>query len=197
MGRKLVYDRHFYYFNMTNLGFNVNLFNMVRDPVERMISHFYYIRKPLRWKTREVKPPTSWFEKSFDDCVLNNDPECLIGDEWSQRELQMRYFCECDSSMSEEDMIRKAMYTVENDYSVVGVLEMFNTTLDVLDAYIPGWFQGARRFYPEVTVYNHNPHPLVSTKAQDLMKERLKYDIEFYEFLKQRLLKQKEKIRAK
>ena len=35
-------------------------------------------------------------------------------------------------------LLRKAMYTVENDYSVVGVLEMFNTTLDVLDAYIPG-----------------------------------------------------------
>ena len=30
------------------------------------------------------------------------------------------------------------MHTVEKDYSVVGVLEMFNSSLDVLDAYLPG-----------------------------------------------------------
>ena len=35
-------------------------------------------------------------------------------------------------------LLRKAMYTVEKDYSVVGVLEMFNSSLDVLDAYLPG-----------------------------------------------------------
>ena len=35
-------------------------------------------------------------------------------------------------------MFREAMYTVDKDYSVVGVLEMFNTSLDVFDAYLPG-----------------------------------------------------------
>ena len=37
-----------------------------------------------------------------------NDKESFfqIGEGWNEQELQMRYFCDCDLSMSEKDMMR-------------------------------------------------------------------------------------------
>lgn len=56
--------------------------NMVRDPVERVISWYYYVRSSYRnavffqkFPQREVKP-AEWYKKNFNDCVRNGDPEC-------------------------------------------------------------------------------------------------------------------------
>ena len=41
---------------------------------------------------------------------------------------------------------------------------------------------------------NRNPHPQPSEEARKIIKERLKIDIELYNFAKQRLFKQWKKI---
>ena len=73
-----VFDRHFYIFDIEKHGLNVELINMVRDPVNRIVSNYYFVRSARRWKTREVVPPASWFTKNFNKCVLSNDPECRV-----------------------------------------------------------------------------------------------------------------------
>ena len=50
----------------------------------------------------------------------------------------MRYFCERCDGKSPEEMMRIAMTTVESEYTVVGVLEMFNSSLAVFQEYLPG-----------------------------------------------------------
>ena len=52
----------------------------------------------------------------------------------------MSYFCcDCaDKNMTEQEMLMEAMVTVEREYSVVGVLEMFIPSLHVMEAYLPG-----------------------------------------------------------
>ena len=50
----------------------------------------------------------------------------------------MRYFCEHCDGKSPEEMMRIAMSTVESEYTVVGVLEMFNSSLAVFQDYLPG-----------------------------------------------------------
>ena len=52
----------------------------------------------------------------------------------------MSYFCcDCaDKNMTEQEMLMEAMVTVEREYSVVGVLEMFIPSLYVMEAYLPG-----------------------------------------------------------
>ena len=50
----------------------------------------------------------------------------------------MRYFCERCDGKSPEQMMRIAMTTVESEYTVVGVLEMFNSSLAVFQEYLPG-----------------------------------------------------------
>lgn len=43
--------------------------------------------------------------------------------------------------------LERAKYVVDNEYAVVGVLEDFNTTLRVLENYIPRFFHGASDIY--------------------------------------------------
>lgn len=46
-----------------------------------------------------------------------------------------------------QDALERAKHVVENEYAVVGVLEDFNTTLRVLENYIPRFFRGASDIY--------------------------------------------------
>ena len=50
----------------------------------------------------------------------------------------MRYFCEECDGLTDREMMLAAMATVEREYAVVGVLEMFNSSLTVFQNYIPG-----------------------------------------------------------
>ena len=53
--------------------------------------------------------------------------------------MQLRYFCDCEAgAMTELEMLAAAKRTVEAEYSVVGVLEMFNSSLTVMEHYLPG-----------------------------------------------------------
>ena len=39
--KPLVFDRHFYIFDIEKHDLNIELINMVRDPVDRIVSNFY------------------------------------------------------------------------------------------------------------------------------------------------------------
>ena len=121
----------------------------------------------------------------------------------------MQYFCDCATdNLTEKEILIQSMRTLDNFYSVVGILEMYNKSLAIFEEYLPGqywigrlglilfetvaWFRGAQATLNQVDLryYNHNPHPPVLEKTRRIMEERLKYDIEFYQFAKQRLVKQ-------
>lgn len=43
--------------------------------------------------------------------------------------------------------LERAKFAVEQQYAVVGVLEDLNTTLSVLEKYVPRFFEGVRDIY--------------------------------------------------
>ena len=60
------------------------------------------------------------------------------------------FFCGHDDNctpFNTDEAIEKAKHVVQNYYSVVGVLEDLNTTLTVLEHYIPKFFAGATEIY--------------------------------------------------
>ena len=72
---------------------------MVRDPVDRFVSAFYFLRHKNRWDMtrKEVKlhkPPQEWFDKDINTCINSGDPECQFNPESNYlRNLQLTYFC--------------------------------------------------------------------------------------------------------
>lgn len=109
-------------------------------------------------------------------------------------DLQLSYFCGQDEDCfdpSSAGALKRAMEAVETQYSVVGVAEDYNSTLLVMEAYLPEWFGGATKMFSSMQMNqyekNIHPHPNVTAEAREELKKRLHLDIDFYSFVKQRL----------
>ena len=181
---------HFFNLDWRSLGLEVNLVNLVRHPISRIASYFYYTEQ--RWKRRH---PDQQRHSNFSDCVLNGEERCLVGgsrDEiYGRVEMLLSYFCGqaiiCTDPES-KDALAIAQRAVDNEYSVVGILEQLNVTLAVMELLLPLWFHGSRTFFEQHRIIeNKNPHPEPSAAAVKILGWRLRHDIEFYQFIEQRL----------
>ena len=89
------------------------------------------------------------------------------------------------------------------NYPVVGVVDMFNTTLKVLERKLPQFFGNAFDTYfndPFFDSYEYrnmeNKKPVME-KIKNIIKRNLTNEIEFYDFCKQRLQLQYNAILSK
>ncbi|XP_016998118.1 heparan sulfate 2-O-sulfotransferase pipe isoform X2 [Drosophila takahashii] len=184
--------------------------NMVRDPIERLVSWFYYARAP--WylaERREVfgdavkMPSIEWLKKDFNRCIEEHDPECVF----EQMELgnlgdhrrQSLYLCgqvqEVCMPFNSHEAMQRAKKNVEEHYAVVGTWEDTNTTLSVLEGYVPRFFTGAKDEYyalkKKLGNVNRNVfRPTLSDKARVILSQNLTREIELYQFIRHRLYKQ-------
>ena len=59
--KPFVYDRHFYHVDFALYGVRPQdapaYVNLVRDPIERFVSYFHYMRRENRWEGKLDKPP--------------------------------------------------------------------------------------------------------------------------------------------
>ncbi|RZF31870.1 hypothetical protein LSTR_LSTR012272, partial [Laodelphax striatellus] len=157
-----VFVKHICFINFTQFHLPEPIYvNMVRDPVERVISWYYYVRAPWYYVERKQVfpdiplPDPMWLKKDFETCVLQGDRECQyiegalregIGD----HRRQSLFFCghsDACTPFNTQGALQRAKRAVEENYAVVGVLEDLNSTLTVLEHYIPRFFKGARQVY--------------------------------------------------
>ncbi|XP_050445621.1 heparan sulfate 2-O-sulfotransferase pipe isoform X2 [Cataglyphis hispanica] len=205
-----VYVKHVCFTNFTEFHLPEPIYiNVVRDPVERVISWYYYVRAPWYYVERKQifpdlpLPDPNWLKKDFESCVLKGDRECRylegevhegIGD----HRRQTLFFCghsEKCTPFNTVGALERAKLAVEKHYAVVGVLEDMNMTLTVLENYIPRFFQGATNVYYDqinsFTRINRNFFkPPVSEEVKNLVRNNFTREVEFYQFCKQRLYRQ-------
>merc|ERR1712045_291360 len=128
-----VYNKHVCFTNFTKFNLEMPIYvNMVRDPVERVTSWYYYIRAPWYFVERKRAfpdlplPNPNWLKKDFETCVATNDPECRYlpnqrRDDFGQL---TEFFCgqedEC-TGLNTEVALRRAKENVEKHYAVVGI----------------------------------------------------------------------------
>lgn len=130
------------------------------------------------------------------------------------------FFCGHDEActpFNTDGALQRAKLAVEKHYAVVGVLEDLNTTLKVLEHYVPRFFQGATEiYYGNKTVINISSpfsqlisdqisrystinrntfKPPVDEDVKDIVRKNFTKEIEFYEFCKQRMHKQFKALR--
>ena len=102
----------------------------------------------------------------------------------------LSYFCGYGPGCSDPKSVvslQKAKVAVEEQYSVVGVSEMRNISLRVMEAFLPKWFRGATSMEEEEKREMVNSHPEPGEEAKAEMKRRLELDYDFYQFCIQRL----------
>ena len=135
--------------------------------------------------------------------MFTDDPECRF----SQNELNNRFgdhrgqimqFCGQEPVcrlFNNPEALQIAKKNVERHYAVVGITENMNMTLTVAEKKMPQYFRGAKKIYfndPKVIQArsaNFYKFP-VSPEVKSLVRKKFKYEIEFYEFCKQRLIAQ-------
>ncbi|XP_066963123.1 LOW QUALITY PROTEIN: uncharacterized protein [Macrobrachium rosenbergii] len=207
----LSYDRHLYYTNFTGLGMNPPVYiNIVRDPVERFISSFYYRRSEERLNRiqmhgHSVSPSLSWVNRTVEQCVLLNDPECSFvpGEE---KELMLSYFCGHQKFcriIGNRDSVQMAKHIVSKEYSVVGLVEHMDLSLLLLETLVPRFMEGATEIYGNIRQKEHmvvninHKKPKVSLAVREELLRRMSDDVDFYYFLEQRLFEQRKNFLSK
>ncbi|KAF7995439.1 hypothetical protein HCN44_006546 [Aphidius gifuensis] len=205
-----VYVKHVCFTNFTEFNLPQPIYmNVVRDPVERVISWYYYVRAPWYYVERKQifpdlpLPDPEWLKKDFESCVLNGDRECrYIEGEYHEgigdHRRQTLFFCghsEKCTPFNTVGALERAKLSVEKHYAVVGVLEDVNATLTVLENYIPQFFEGAKELYwDEMDAFkriNKNAFkPPVSEAIKEMVRKNFTREIEFYQFCRQRLHRQ-------
>nr|XP_014280499.1 heparan sulfate 2-O-sulfotransferase pipe [Halyomorpha halys] len=205
-----VYVKHICFINFTQYSLPEPIYvNLVRDPVERVISWYYYVRAPWYYVERKQAfpdiplPDPLWLKKDFETCVLRGDRECQyiegetregIGD----HRRQSLFFCghgDACTPFNTVGALQRAKRAVERHYAVVGVLEDLNSTLTVLEHYIPRFFRGASKIYNEELerfrkINRNNFKPPVSEEVKDIVRRNFTREVEFYHFCRQRLHRQ-------
>ncbi|XP_061393620.1 heparan sulfate 2-O-sulfotransferase pipe-like [Musca vetustissima] len=183
--------------------------NMVRDPVERVISWYYYVRgaykNAIEYNRETYKPvrPESWYKKDFNYCVRSGDLECQyipfsVKDFVGNYKRQTLFYCghhdDC-LPFNSPAAVQMAKEHVERDYAVVGSWEDTNITLSVFEKYIPRFFNGAKTIFEihsdKITNRNKNKRkPKVDDDVRAMIRKNFTHEYEFYYFCKQRLYKQ-------
>jgi len=210
-----VFIKHYNFIDFEEHGATIrpDYFAVVRNPIERVISWFYYWRSSWNIVSRimelpeEPLPDLDTLKKDFDSCVLEGDPECTFieGTDslgFGDHRSQMMAFCGHDircANFNEEWVLQKAKENVEKHYPVVGVLENLNMTLTVVEQAMPNIFNGAKEMYyksKDVKKFkNRNAFKLpVSNQVMNMLKANFTRELEFYDFCKQRLFKQYQQL---
>jgi hypothetical protein len=143
---------------------------MLRDPVSRVISTYYFIlaRKQNRMH-HKIK------NMSLEDFVSSNDPQLMI----PVSNHQTRYL----SGESIPDL-QKAKENIENHFSVVGITEMFDESIFLMKKEL-GW---KNIFYTKQNVSTNRPkRDQISKETLEMIKSKNDLDYELYNYAKQSL----------
>ncbi|CDW57539.1 Sulfotransfer 2 domain containing protein [Trichuris trichiura] len=183
-----VYHGHVVYINFKRLGAKNPIYiNVVRDPLERLISYYYFLRygddfRPYLSRRRKGNNET------FDQCIRRGGKDCNVSNLW----LQIPFFCghSADCRIPGNPWaLSKAKETLLNDYLLVGITEELEDFVLVLEVALPSIFAGAMetiksgaKFSLRKTLNKVAP----SGETLSLMRENniWKMEQEFYEFAK-------------
>ena len=217
---RTVYVQHQYYINFTQHHQQQPTYiNLMRDPVDHLISSYYYKRTViLQNKSPESMTPEERriVSEPLEQCVIERRLECVyygytvhknkteqleFRKNWSPTYLYpsdvLLYFCGHDEECTQLGnplALQKAKHNVDKNFKVVGLLEHLDETMAVLENELPMFFKGVQKLYKEQKdkVKNKNSFKAhaISDNVKDALKKRLKSEYELYSFIKQKLFKQ-------
>nr|CAB3267573.1 uronyl 2-sulfotransferase-like [Phallusia mammillata] len=189
MPTPMLYTRHIHFINFEKFGHQPPVYiNVIRDPIERFVSQFYFKRygDNHMGMSRLARP---WHDGERDldinTCVLRNYSECSGLKLW----YVVPYFCGQSPICREpgRDALLRAKRHLVDNYLLVGVLEDFEGTLQVLEKLLPTYFNGAVKIWKKVenkSVKNtatRNKVPL-TPEADAVLRDKMKLEYEFYDF---------------
>lgn len=190
------YDRHVYFLNFEKFGCsNPTYVNMIREPVERIASSFYYSRAVAarRRNATRCKALGVLQEQTFEECVQRGGDGCSFVEGRPHRSLMVPYFCGQDPRclvVQNSWALERARQNIERHFTVVGVLEDLDIALTLLEKRVPVFFRGATAIYHKEGLHenrNLSGSSKVAPWVRDVLRRNLSLEYELYDFVRQRL----------
>ncbi|ELU04384.1 hypothetical protein CAPTEDRAFT_223508 [Capitella teleta] len=162
--------------------------NLVRDPIDRLVSDYYF----KRFQLQNVFPmPEERRKRTYDECVFGMFPECVAPTPKGFFRI-IPYFCGQDEKCFTPSQwaLDRAKENVIKHYLVVGMSEDVDKFLEVLDMMMPTFFKKGREMYESKLSFFKEKFKSgkipPTNRTISIMKDMMEYDYHFYEFVRQR-----------
>ena len=188
IGNKIFYNAHFYFRDNLKIQRTHTYMNQVREPVSRYISHYAYMhnaRHRPAWRINKMIQ-NGEFNETIEQCFEREGQGC-------KHNLMTRFFCGPKTFCKNDGRraLERAKGNILKHYVVVGLLEHFHLTLNILQMRLPYFLPVVPRDpdfkMNQAVKLNSNP---VSEEMIAKIKRANWADIELYEFVKQLFWKQ-------
>jgi hypothetical protein len=152
-------------------------FTLLREPVDRVVSFYYYIRQNTRHYLHEqVLARDLTLQQYIESCLTTSNDNFQV-------RLISGVHHEVPYGQCTPAMLETAKHNLQERFSVMGLSEQFDATLLLLQRA----FQWRDVFYVRQNVNTDRPMLThIPPATLDLIKEHNRLDIELYQFVKQR-----------
>ncbi|XP_030831588.1 uronyl 2-sulfotransferase [Strongylocentrotus purpuratus] len=199
--RPNIFQRHIHFIDYSRHQMPQPLYiNIIRDPLDRMVSQYYYSRFGDERSTGHIKGKYQY--QTFDECVLSGSEECL----GPKAFYIIPYFCGQDLNCTKDRpwAFQKAVENLNKYYIVTGILEELEDTFRLFERVLPSFFKGALEIYQSLSIGDNLKKNLTTTvtkhkikpspEVSRIMKEHMKLEYSFYELVKEKFHDQKRRL---
>ncbi|XP_028412132.1 heparan sulfate 2-O-sulfotransferase 1-like isoform X2 [Dendronephthya gigantea] len=184
---------HFYFRINSGLKMKHTYINLLREPVERFISHYYYVRSPNRWgeKLRKLKALGHW-NVTLEQCIENQYEGC----KWN---TMTRFFCGPDTFCQNgtSQALSQAKANMFRYYCSIGLVEYLNEFTAVLHKRLPNFISKYHKIIGKKFVTVGVERKPISDSVMAKLRMVNNADIELYNYAKTLFLKQAEQCGIK
>uniref|UniRef100_A0AC35G5P4 Uncharacterized protein n=1 Tax=Panagrolaimus sp. PS1159 TaxID=55785 RepID=A0AC35G5P4_9BILA len=184
------YHGHVAFIDFTRFGLpNPIYINLIREPLERLLSHYYFLRYGDNYRVG-LKRSKAGNNETFDECIENGGKDCEMKQMW----IQIPYFCGTAAFCSEpgnEMALKQAKWNLVNRYLIVGLNERMEDLIFILEKLLPKFFKGAYRHFKSLSDdrahlrYTNKKIPPNETTISKIQSDSIyKMEKEFYDFAK-------------
>ena len=184
---RMAFVAHFYFRKKIKIQQAHTYINQVREPIRRVISHYYYMRSSKRPRHRIKRFfKSKEFNETLEECFIKQHKGC-------ESNVMTRFFCGVHSfcKTGSAKALERAIYNIKHFYGVVGLLEQYGAYIHMLHKRFPNFFPAIKS--PNSARIKSNPNYNANDVSDDLKQMLIKAnwaDIKLYEFIEQNFRKQ-------